>query len=117
MKIVSPIFKNQKQKIIFILMITLLILSLLYLSKGFYNLMFEQSRFGARDLFERWKEQQYIYLKTYPYNLNPSKINPKLGKVWSGGYPPWAFFTGFFFFPNITWSLTRYYHGLLNLAS
>ncbi len=35
----------------------------------------------------------------------------------SGGYPPWAFFSGLIFFPPIPWELTRWYHVLLNTIS
>lgn len=95
----------------------LIFLSLAYLSKGFYTLAIDVSPDAARDLLERWREQHYIYLRTYPYYMDSTDINPQLGEVKSGGYPPWAFFTGFFIFPNLSWPLTRFYHVLLNFLS
>ncbi|WP_245602863.1 hypothetical protein [Gloeothece verrucosa] len=105
---------GKKQPILLILTLLLTFLAITYLSKGFYNLAFDGSPRGARDLLERWKEQQYIYLNTYPYGMDRADINPILGRIRSGGYPPWAFFTGFFVFPNISWGLIRAYHVLLN---
>jgi hypothetical protein len=49
--------------------------------------------------------------------MNPADINPELGRIRSGGYPPWAFLMGFFVFPRISWTLTRFYHVFLNLIS
>jgi hypothetical protein len=103
--------------IVLILTLSLCFLSLAYLFKGFYTLAIDQNPDAARDLFERWKEQQYIYLGIYPYNMSLSEIYPSLGKVTSGGYPPWAFFTGLFIFPNIASTTTRFYHVFLNLVS
>lgn len=107
----------KKQPILSVLTWILLLMSLVYLSKGFYTLAFEGGPDGARDLLERWREQQYIYLKTYPYYMDRADIDPRLGRVRSGGYPPWAFFTGFFIFPNISWTLTRFYQVILNIVS
>jgi len=109
--------KSKFNLILSLLTIMLLILSLAYLFKGFYTLGIDQNPVAARDLFERWKEQQYIYLGIYPYQMTAYEINPILGKINSGGYPPWAFFTGFLMFPNIPWPLTRFYHVFLNLIS
>lgn len=110
--------KESKYKVIIsIVTFALFFLALVYLVKGFYTLAFDSSREGARDLLERWKEQQYIYRGIYPYDMNPAEIDPQLGKLRSGGYPPWAFFTGFWIFPPIDWTLTRFYHAFLNLLS
>jgi hypothetical protein len=54
--------KSRFNLILSLLTIMLLILSLAYLFKGFYTLGIDQNPVAARDLFERWKEQQYIYL-------------------------------------------------------
>jgi hypothetical protein len=105
-------------KIIFYLIVALSILCIVYLSKGFYFLTLEHNR-GASDLYSRWKEQQYVYRRLYPYDitLGSTFIDDQLGAVMSGGYPPWAFFSGFIFFPNISFELTRWYHVLLNIIS
>ncbi|MGK7892403.1 MAG: glycosyltransferase family 87 protein [Microcystaceae cyanobacterium] len=103
--------------ILFSLTIVFAGLSLAYLSKGFYTLAFDNSPSGARDLLERWKEQQYIYQGIYPYRMDASDIDTNLGRIRSGGYPPWAFFTGFFIFPPLSWPLLRFYHVFLNLIS
>jgi hypothetical protein len=108
---------GKKQPILSILTIIFALLALAYLSKGFYTLAFDSSPSGGRDLLERWKEQQYIYLGIYPYRMNTADINPELGRISSGGYPPWAFFTGFLMFPPISWTLTRFYQVFLNLIS
>ncbi len=107
----------KKRSILLISTFILLGISLAYLGKGFYMLAFAGSQEGAGDLLERWKEQQYIYLNTYPYYMDSADIDPRLGKVISGGYPPWAFFTGFFIFPNISWTLTCFYQVFLNILS
>jgi len=107
----------KKQPILSILTLIFAWLSVAYLAKGFYTLAFDSSPSGARDLLERWQEQQYIYLGIYPYRMNPADINAELGKIRSGGYPPWAFLTGFFMFPPIYSTLTRFYHVFLNLIS
>lgn len=107
----------KKQPILSILTLIFAWLAVAYLAKGFYTLAFDSSPSGARDLLERWQEQQYIYLGIYPYRMNPADINAELGKIRSGGYPPWAFLTGFFMFPPIYSTLTRFYHVFLNLIS
>lgn len=109
--------KNKKQLIINVIIASFFLLSFAYLTKGFYTLIFDYSKEGARDLLERWREQQYIYNRIYPYGMNWKQIIPEIGVIHSGGYPPWAFFTGFFIFPPLSWTLTRYYQGLLNLLS
>jgi hypothetical protein len=107
--------KSKFSLILFILTLALFLLSLAYLVRGFYLLAI--SPLPPKDLFSRWQEQQYIYSRIYPYGMSVSEINPQLGKITSGGYPPWAFFTGFFIFPNISWTLTRFYQMFLNLLS
>lgn len=108
--------KLNSAKTLYIITFILLILSLAYLSKGFYNLVFDEK--NAKDLFQRWQEQQYIYQGDYPYDVGKLiKVDPKIGAIRSGGYPPWAFFTGFLFVPPISWNLTRVYFGLLNFVS
>lgn len=107
----------KKQPILSILTLIFAWLAFAYLAKGFYTLAFDSSPSGARDLLERWQEQQYIYLGIYPYRMNPADINAELGRIRSGGYPPWAFLTGFFMFPPISSTLTRFYHVFLNLIS
>lgn len=103
--------------ILLILTVFLFSLCLAYLCKGFYTLVFDSSSLGGRDLLERWKEQQYIYSRIYPYRVSPKMIDPQLGKIRSGGYPPWSFFTGFLVFPPISWTATRFYHAFLNILS
>ncbi|BAT55527.1 hypothetical protein NOS3756_45150 [Nostoc sp. NIES-3756] len=95
---------------------TLTLLCLAYFLKGFYHLVIQPDM--AKDLYSRWQEQQYIYRGLYPYNIrnNSPLVISEIGPIVSGGYPPWAFFTGFIIFPPISWELTRLYHGLLNLV-
>ncbi|GFE71023.1 glycosyltransferase family 87 protein [Chroococcus sp. FPU101] len=108
--------KLNPRRILYIITFILLVLSLAYLSKGFYNLVLNEK--SAKDLFQRWQEQQYIYQGAYPYDVGKTiKVDPKIGMIRSGGYPPWAFFTGFLFVPPISWNLTRLYFGLLNIIS
>jgi hypothetical protein len=116
LKITSHLSKTQK--IIFCLSIALTILCLAYFIKGYYTLLLD-NKVGAVDLYSRWKEQQYIYRGLYPYDITRRSplIDPQLGPVTSGGYPPWAFFSGFIFFPPISFELTRWYHALLNTIS
>jgi hypothetical protein len=111
------ITKYKDNNVILWLSICLLALSLVYLSKGFYNLVIDPKE--ADDLFLRWQEQQYIYRGLYPYDVKAgsSYVDPDIGAVTSGGYPPWSFFTGFLFFPNISWELTRWYHVFLNIIA
>jgi hypothetical protein len=115
----NPVFfkKLTPLKIIFGLSTVLTILCLVYLSKGFYHLIIDQQ--GAKDLYSRWQEQQYIYRGLYPYDITTGSplIDPKIGAITSGGYPPWAFFSGLIFFPPISFELTRWYHALLNTIS
>lgn len=115
MKLRSARF-NQKT-ILLIISVLLILLSLAYFTKGFYNLTVSTK--DAGDLFERWKEQQYIYQGQYPYDVKKGSpyIDPKIGAISSGGYPPWAFFIGFIFLPGISWELTRLYYALLNIIS
>lgn len=108
--------KFNSENILFLITIFLILLSLVYFLKGFYNLTLDKK--GAQDLFERWKEQQYIYQGQYPYDVGETiQIDPKIGFIHSGGYPPWAFFTGFLLVPPIPWDLTRIYYALLNFVS
>ncbi len=102
------------QKWLIILSFMLSLLCLAYLIKGFYRLIYIPN--DAIDVYNRWLEQQYIYRGIYPYNVTQGSplIDPKLGIVISGFYPPWAFFTQFIIFPPIPLIITRYYHGILN---
>jgi len=106
-----------KEKVLFFLSILLILLSLAYFIKGFYHLTLDKK--GAIDLVFRWKEQQYIYRGLYPYDIRigSPNIDPAIGAIESGGYPPWAFFTGFIFVPGIPLNLARYYFAALNLIS
>ena len=111
------VFKLTQEKLWFGLAIVLLLLSLVYLLKGFYHLTLDKK--GAIDLVYRWKEQQYIYQGLYPYDLRKGSpnIDPSIGDIRSGGYPPWAFFTGFFLIPGLSLNFTRFYFAILNLIS
>lgn len=111
------ITKLNSEKILFCLSIILLLVSASYFIKGFYTLVIFPR--GAKDLFERWLEQQYIYLGQYPYDAREGSSNviTKLGPVVSGGYPPWAFFTGFFLVARLPWQITRLYFAFVNLIS
>jgi Glycosyltransferase family 87 len=106
-----------KEKLLFLLSLLLIVLSFAYLIKGFYHLTLDDN--NPIDLAYRWKEQQYIYRGIYPYHAGPGspKIEPTIGAVKSGGYPPWAFFTGFIFIPGISLVATRFYFAILNLIS
>ncbi len=108
---------SQRKRILSIICILLILLGLIYLSAGFYDLLINQDK--AFDLLLRWKEQQYIYQGVYPYDAMKGSPNiiPEIGVIDSGGYPPWSFFTAFIFFPPISWELTRIYHALLNTFS
>lgn len=100
-----------------ILSIVLLLVSIAYLLRGFsFLLPYNQ---GAGDLYLRWQEQQYIYQGYYPYfaRQNSDFVIEEIGVIESGGYLPWSFFSGFLFFPPISYSLTRVYHIFLNLIS
>jgi hypothetical protein len=92
-------------------------LTIAYLLRGYYFLLF--SEIGAGDLFARWQEQQYIYRGLYPYPLpnQPSNYLPAIGEIRSGGYPAWAFFSGFLVFPHISWASLRIYQAFLNALS
>ncbi len=105
------------ERILFIISILLIFVSFIYFALGFYDLLITKDR--AFDLFSRWQEQQYIYRGLYPYDAMKGSPNiiPEIGAIDSGGYPPWAFFTGFVFFPPISWELTRFYHLILNIVS
>jgi hypothetical protein len=109
---------SKENKIIFGIGIVLSTISIIYLTKGFYYLLIDQT-IGAKDLHSRWQEQQYIYRGLYPYLVRKGSplIDNELGPVVSGGYPPWSFFTGFLTFPPISWGLTRLYHALINIVS
>ena len=115
MKLKKTILK--RNKILFLISIILIFITLTYFFTGFYDLTINQNT--AIDLFSRWQEQQYIYRGIYPYDVTKDSPNmiPEIGAINSGGYPPWAFFTGFIFLPPISWPLTRFYHLLLNILS
>ena len=111
-------FWANQDKILFILSIILLAVSFIYFVKGFHSLVLQNSN-SAQDLFSRWQEQSYIYQGHYPYDINRKSpdVDPAIGPVTSGGYPPWAFFTNFILIPRISWQSTRWYFALLNLIS
>ena len=115
--IVVVLKKLTPPKIIFGLSLILSLLCFAYLIRGFYYLIID--KIGAGDLHSRWQEQQYIYRGLYPYDIKKGSlfIDPTIGPITSGGYPPWAFFSGFIFFPLISFELTRWYHALLNTIS
>jgi hypothetical protein len=112
----APTQKPQKD-IWFFAALLLLSLTIAYFCRGFYFLLFADN--GAGDLFLRWQEQQYVYRGLYPYYLSnyPYNYVPEIGHIESGGYPAWAFFSGFLIFPNFPWNITRFYQALLNIIS
>ncbi len=115
MKLRKSVLKQER--ILFLISLLLILISFIYFSLGFYDLLINKTR--AFDLFSRWQEQQYIYRGLYPYDAMKGSPNiiPEIGVIDSGGYPPWAFFTGFMFLPPISWELTRLYHVFLNIVS
>lgn len=109
-----------KKRVLWICSFLLIGLSIVYLGKGFYDALFVYNDEAVKDLWARWLEQQYIYQGQYPYYARPTKpinVIEELGPVISGGYPPWAFLTGFLFVPNFSWQATRYYYVFLNIIS
>ncbi|MBV6623489.1 MAG: DUF2029 domain-containing protein [Rivularia sp. (in: Bacteria)] len=114
MKTIKSFIKQEK---ILFVSILLTVPVLIYFFTGFYDLLIPKDT--AVDLLSRWKEQQYIYQGVYPYDAMKGSPNiiPEIGVIDSGGYPPWSFFTGFVFFPPISWELTRLYHAFLNTIS
>ncbi|PSF37633.1 hypothetical protein C7H19_08750 [Aphanothece hegewaldii CCALA 016] len=118
-KLFINLFNAKKEKVLWFFSFLLMGLSIVYLIKGFYHLIFVNDIESAKDLLARWLEQQYIYRGQYPYYARPGTPNviKELGPVLSGGYPPWAFFTGFIFFPNFSWPVTRIYFAFLNVIS
>ncbi|BAQ66472.1 glycosyltransferase family 87 protein [Geminocystis sp. NIES-3709] len=98
-----------------ILSVILSLISIVYLIKGFYSLF--PTNKEHIDLFFRWQEQQYIYHGYYPYfaRKGSNLVIENIGAIDSGGYLPWSFFSGFLFFPPISYPLTRIYHIVLNL--
>ncbi|BAQ61774.1 hypothetical protein GM3708_2180 [Geminocystis sp. NIES-3708] len=100
-----------------ILSVFLLLLIIAYIVKGFSFLLSHDQ--GAGDLYFRWQEQQYIYHGYYPYFAREGMdfVIKEIGAIQSGGYLPWSFFSGFLFFPPISYPLTRVYHVFLNLIS
>jgi hypothetical protein len=113
-----PKLKLNFDTILLLVTLLLMVLSVAYLAKGFYNLAIAH-REGAKDLFERWQEQQYIYRGIYPYDAveGSALVDPAIGPVRSGGYLPWSFLTGVFFITKISWPATRLYHVLLNFIA
>lgn len=95
----------------------LFLIAFAYLVKGFYHLMLDPN--NPVDLVLRWKEQQYIYRGVYSYDvtIDSPNFDPRIGEIASGGYPPWAFFTGLIFIPAISLKATRFYFAILNLIS
>jgi hypothetical protein len=113
-----PLKLNQ-EKFLRLLSILLFLISLTYLIKGFYLLILGDYSSTAKDLFLRWKEQQYIYQGQYPYDViyGSPNVDPKIGLVNSGGYFPWSFFAQFLFIPKLPWRALRIYFALLDLIS
>lgn len=109
--------KFQQKDVWFFAALLLFALSIAYFGRGFYFLLFADN--GAGDLFLRWQEQQYIYRGLYPYYLEQFDYNyvPEIGHIESGGYPAWAFFSGFIIFPNFSWETMRVYQAFLNIIS
>ena len=116
MKFVRNFFKQNQ--IFLLLSIIFGLICLGYFTRGFYFLIIDK-QVGAADLYSRWQEQQYIYRGSYPYDVTAGslQVDPELGAVTSGFYPPWAFFMGFIVFPPIPFELTRWYHLILNTIS
>ncbi|MEM1366880.1 MAG: glycosyltransferase family 87 protein, partial [Cyanobacteria bacterium P01_H01_bin.15] len=116
---------RERPSILWGLGILLLLLSSLYLGKGFYQLAIANFGDGlnlqrnAQDLFARWQEQYYVLQGHYPYFVREGSlhVNFEIGPVKSGGYPPWAFWTALFLVPSWSWPATRLYFTLLNLVA
>lgn len=88
-----------------------------YITRGFYFLVI-RDHFGG-DLVARWREQRYIYQGLYPYDIQEGSpfIDPAIGPIKSGFYPPWAFLSGFLLFPPVPLPVLRWYHAVLNLVA
>ncbi len=114
----------------------LLLLSLCYLGRGFYNLVCYERTNGAIDLHKRWVEQRYVYNGQNPYYvvelvaaerakqplpkcIRDNSIDPRIGPPYfrQGGYPPWAFITAALFVLPIRFEFAIIYFALANVAA
>lgn len=116
---------NNFHVIKFIIPITM-VLSVLYVAQGYRNALYLLR--GSNDLRLRYQEQQYILKRVNPNQVyeilrgySGSKrieVDPAIGlSDGGGGYPPWAYFTGLFLVPVISWPATKIYFACLNGAS
>lgn len=96
-------------------MLVLLALSVLYLSWGFYQLMFGTCCSAAVDLEYRWIDHRYVVAGQNPWDVYSARqgkprqadrndsVDPAIGPVRvPGGNPPWAYPMGFLLIPPST---------------
>lgn len=85
-------------------LIGLTLLSILYLARGFYVLCVAAD--GATDLHRRWVEERYV--------IGGQNPNEAARAEHLGGYPPWAFFTGYLLY-SLPWRAERFFFAIINL--
>jgi hypothetical protein len=110
--------------------ILLLFTAALYLFDGFNNLVWHNP---AEDLYDRWREQHYVFRGQNPYDIafrsaaidaglpppsttRNAAIDPAIGASRWPDYPPWEYFSGYLFFP-FPWQIERFYFAALNLLA
>jgi len=97
-------------------------LALLYFGNGAYTLL---TGTGGDDLRKRWDEQRCVAEGRDPYVVfqkqrhgvasGPAATDDLTRDIHPGGYPPWAFLTGFLFTPPIPFQYLRVYFLLVNV--
>lgn len=113
------IHASWRRRLLIVATVGLSALAVAYLGNGFHTLIFGD----ANDLQKRWLEQTYVASGIDPYEGFDAKpeVIERLGqreehlpRMHAGGYPPWAFLTGFAFTPPLAFNTLKVYFALVN---
>jgi hypothetical protein len=125
-----PASSKRPQRPLILVSLVLIPVALFYIGQGVANLAFRGNPF---DLRQRWVDQQYIFHRQNPYDVmffakamqhgdapprtsRNTAADTAIGAPWSGGYPPWSFFSGAVLV-GLPWNAERVYFAILNLAA
>ena len=107
----------------------LILAGLAYNGFGVCQLISDKHEFAGVDLHRRWLEHRYFWQRQNPYDVlgtslglesegsRDASINPEIGPLVDGAYPPWSFTTGVVLVPPISWQAVRIYFSFLNLIA
>jgi hypothetical protein len=100
-----------------------------YCGFGVIQLTVGTGDYAAVDLARRWRDTQYVFQGQNPYDIlavsqgkpapegRNARIDPSIGRIIDGAYPPWSFATSFLLVPPLPYGQARLYFAVVSLLA